>query len=109
MDYSSISKRFKRNSQEATLDDLETQLASLGREREEPILSEITEHKEILSAHAINSFLNPHGNSAVEGYNEQIEMIEKAILEEKNCPNILQFQTELYANLSEIVDNQVLS
>ncbi len=105
MDYSSLGNRFKRNSQEATLDDLEYQMASLGRD--EPLLSEITEHKDILSANAINNYLNPSGNAPTEGFNEQIGMIEKAILEEKNCPNILQFQTELYANISEIVDNQV--
>jgi len=112
MEFNNSEGRIKRNAVEASLEDLERRMASLSNNKEneyedEPILSEITYQKDILSSHAINSYLNPQSQATVEVEDEQIKLLQRAILEEKSCPNILPFQAELNRNLSEIVDNQV--
>src|SRR5690349_21769603 len=94
----------KRKAQEAGLDDLETEMAKLGRESQAK--SSQNEYKYILSSDAIQSFLNPSTQMSGDD-NELIKAIQKAILEEKNCPEILPFHSELYRNLSDIVLNQV--
>lgn len=99
-------RSLKRKSHDANLDELEISLAALGRETQ-PI--EITDNKYILSSNAINSYMNHSSQYTGDSDNEQIILIQKAILEEKSCPNVLPFQTELYSNLSEIVENQVLN
>jgi hypothetical protein len=71
-------------------------------------LTQLTETQQIiLSSNQIHSYLNRETQMVQENFNEQISAIQKMIIQETNCPDILPFETELYKNLCEIVKNQV--
>ena len=59
-----------------------------------------------ITTHQINSYLARESQMHMENYNEQITSIQKAIIQEENCPEILAFERNLYDNLCEIVENQ---
>ena len=106
MDYSAVSNSRKRRSDDAHLENLDAAL----RETETQLLtSQISEERYILSSGAINSYLNEESEINRDSEDEQIDLIQKAILEEKSCPDILPFQAELYANFAELLENQVMA
>ncbi len=71
-------------------------------------VSQITETQQIiLSSNQIHSYLHRETQMTQENYNDQITSIQKMIIQETICPDLMPFETDLYKNQCAIVKNQV--
>lgn len=71
--------------------------------------SQFSEGNQILSSHQISSYLHKDTQMNPEELNEQITMLQKAIIQEQSCPDILPFDSTLYGDLASILEYQVSS